>query len=59
VDLYPVLANEDETGSSGIIPIEGMRLLDEGVLRTWLRRVFASDATKRIIANLYAQASGQ
>jgi hypothetical protein len=31
---------------------------DEEARRAWLRRVFASEATKRIIANLYAQASG-
>ncbi len=61
VELYPVLVSEDATRSSGsgIIPIEGMRLPDEEALRTWLRGVFASEATKRIIASLYAQASGQ
>jgi hypothetical protein len=34
-------------------------LPNEEELRAWLRRTFASEATKRIIANLYAQASGQ
>lgn len=58
MDLYPVLVNEDATRSSpGVVPIEGMRLQDEEALRTWLRRAFNSDATKRIIANPYAQAS--
>jgi hypothetical protein len=57
IDLYPVVIDEDAARLPGIIPIEGMRLQDEDALRAWLRRVFASDATKRIIANLYAQAS--
>jgi hypothetical protein len=43
VELYPIVEN---------------RLPDEGALRRWLRGVFASDVTKRIVANLYAQASG-
>ena len=34
-------------------------LQDEEALRKWLRRTLGSDATKHIIANLYAQASGQ
>ncbi|MGC9946686.1 MAG: hypothetical protein ABSF64_10000 [Bryobacteraceae bacterium] len=48
VELYPVVI-EGATPS---------RLEDEDALREWLRRMFASDATKRIIASLYSQASG-
>jgi hypothetical protein len=61
--LYPVVINKDATrrpgGSSlAVVPIEGSdELRDEQTLRSWLRSVFASEASKRIIANLYAQAS--
>jgi hypothetical protein len=34
-------------------------LVNEDALKAWLRRTFASEATKLIIANLCAQASGQ
>ena len=63
MELYPVVVDKDATRSRLMpfappIPIEDMRLKDEEALRLWLRGVFASNATKRIIANLYAQASG-
>ena len=66
VTLYPVIVDQEPTmpltiGDLMINP-DVMRvkagLPNEKDLRAWLRRTFASEATKRIIANLYAQASG-
>ncbi len=64
VPLYPVVVDDDPgvrlaRNLSALDDAVGRdRLLrDEDALRSWLRGVFASEATKRIIANLYAQAS--
>jgi hypothetical protein len=66
VTLYPVIVDQEPT-----MPINVAQLIidptflrakaglpNEEALRDWLRGTFASEATKRIIANLYAQASG-
>lgn len=68
VTLYPVFVDEEPaTPRSPFMPDfslgerlrEATGLQGEEEFRSWLRRTFASEATKRIIANLYAQASGQ
>jgi len=75
VDLYPVFIDEEPaTPRPALMPdlssVPGFTSLgdrldrasglkSEPALRDWLRQTLASDETKRIIANLYAQASGQ
>jgi hypothetical protein len=75
VTLYPVFIDEEpatprstfmpdfssmpEFSSLGDRLDKASGLKNEEALREWLRRTLGSDATKHIIANLYAQASGQ
>jgi hypothetical protein len=56
---YPVYVDMAlEASSSGGIPIEVVvRMSDENEFRNWLRHIFHSDEVKRIVENLYAQAS--
>jgi hypothetical protein len=62
VTLYPVIVDQEPTKVTSISELMKVRvnadLPNEDALRAWLRRTFASEATKRIIASLYAQATG-
>jgi hypothetical protein len=61
-DLCPVFIDEEPAMprsaflSDQLAKASGLN--NEHALRVWLRQTLASDATKRIIANLYAEASG-
>jgi hypothetical protein len=62
--LYPVFVDEEPT-RHGPSPVKGLTeslneatgLKDEDALREWLRQTLAREETKRILANLYAQAT--
>jgi hypothetical protein len=57
---YPLYADMMAKASpSGGIPIETFpkEIVDENEFRNWLRQTFHSDEVKRIVENLYAQAS--
>ena len=62
-ELYPVYVDEEprpvdrRTGLRDPGPVDALLLADERQFREWLRSMLSSDATKQIIANLYAQAS--
>jgi hypothetical protein len=62
IDLYPVFIDDGPAMPRSALLSDQLDqasgLKTEKALRGWLRRVFASEATKRIIASLYAQASG-
>jgi hypothetical protein len=63
ITLYPVFVDEQPNLSTGAWDLtsalnKAAGIPDEEALRDWLRTTLASDATKHIIANLYAQASG-
>jgi len=54
---YPVYVDMRPGQSTDMTPSRAKEIADEGEFRNWLRETLHSDEVKRIIENLYAQAS--